>query len=148
MSGIIKLCVLFIAFAALVASAACTKLCASGYEGNTCNIEVRTKFEGIWSAIDTPGSLAYKDTISPVSSISGVSISPSFAQNYFVHSIHASVSGTTISIPLQQPDSVNHLVQGTGVIDKTGHTIQWSYQLLNSVDSPEIITNFIGTWTK
>ena len=49
----------------LMIAGSCTKLCNSGYEGSRCNVLTTTKFTGVWNAVDTPGNITYKDTISP-----------------------------------------------------------------------------------
>src|SRR5579863_9624994 len=123
MKKVLKLYVLFLGVILLITVAACTKLCDSGYEGGNCNVEIRAIFEGTWHAIDTPGNLTYSDTIAPAASISGVTLSRSFAHNYFMHVIYASVSKNVVTISLQQPDSATFEVQGSGVINNNGTVI-------------------------
>jgi hypothetical protein len=132
----------------LVAAAGCSKLCNSGYEGVRCNELVTAKFIGIWSAVDTPGNLTYSDTINQGTSINDINLSSSFAAHHFAHIIRASVATNAITIPYQQPDSGNTYLQGTGIISDDHHTIMVTYQIIIGVDSPQIISNYAGTWVR
>jgi hypothetical protein len=141
--------VLTIAVVVLIAIAgSCSKLCNSGYEGSRCNELTTTKFIGRWSAADTPGNLAYVDTISQGPVIEDITLSASFAGYYFHHAINASVAGTTITIPYQQPDSDTAYVQGTGTISDNNDLISFTYQIITGADTPQHITNYTGTWSK
>jgi hypothetical protein len=144
----VKFFIFSISLVIVIAFAGCTKLCRSGYDGSNCNTESRLKFEGVWNAVDTPGNITYMDTIAPGGNISAVTLSKAFAGHFFSHNINAVVSGNTVTISLQQPDSALYTVQGTGTMDSKQSTISWSYQLINAADTIHIISNFGGTWTR
>ena len=132
----------------LMAMGACSKLCNSGYEGSRCNELTTTKFLGTWSAIDTPGNLAYTDTISQGGVLGDITLSTSFNSHHFNHIINASVQTDVVTIPYQQPDSGKDFVSGTGTISAGHNSISFSYQIVNAKDSPAITTNYTGTWKR
>ncbi len=146
-SSFAKIRLILLLITALLAFAACTKLCRSSYEGNRCEVLSRPKFEGQWNAIDTPGNLIYIDTISAGSGFAGLTISKNFAGNYFSHPIYANANGVNISIISQQPDSNNYFLQGIGTISSNDSMITWLYQITIIQDTP-ITTNYRGIWTK
>jgi hypothetical protein len=133
---------------ALLATCACSKLCNTGYEGSRCNVLTASKFEGNWSAVDTPGNLAYIDTISKGTAINDITLSASFTGHHFNHAISASVLENVITIPYQQPDTGNNFVKGTGTLSADNNHITFTYQLISGVDSQQSITNYTGTWTR
>jgi hypothetical protein len=120
----------------------CTKLCNAGYEGQHCNTPIRAKFEGTWKALDSPGNISYNVAISDGAGITGVTVSNNFASNYFTHNLNGIISEQTLTIPMQQPDSASHFVQGTGFLN--GNTLNWSYLLINGADT----TYYTGVWSK
>ncbi len=107
--------------------------CASGYDGTDCGTEIRAKFKGPWTASDgcsLSGSASYGVSISSGSGILEVNITNVW--NSFVNSVHATISGTTISIPTQEPDSDGFRVSGTGTINAAGNSISWSYTITDT----------------
>lgn len=137
---------LSIAVCIVLFQGSCTKLCDNGYEGDKCDVPVRQKFIGVWSAVDNPGNLQYTDTISIGTGLLDVVISNGFAQNYFANPVKATVSGNQVSIAKQNPDNDSLYVQGTGSIDNG--TLTWNYTLINNTDSPQISTSYTGVWSK
>jgi ATP-dependent protease Clp ATPase subunit len=129
-----------ICLAALVAIAACTKLCSSGYEGSDCNTLAKTKFIGVWTVTLPPTGVAYLDTISSASGAPNITISRAFAAYTFAHAINATVSNNMVTIPLQQPDSNSNTVQGTGTLAPDSKSITWIYQVNAATDT--------SVWTK
>ena len=136
------------AFLGLLATTACNKLCDSGYEGKRCNVLSTTKYVAAWNAIDTPGNLIYIDTITQGAALGDITLSTSFAGHHFNHVINASVVLTAITIPNQQPDSGGNFIQGTGKINSDNSQISFSYQIISGTDTPQIITNYSGIWTR
>ncbi|GEM_PF-3388157 len=132
----------------LMIAGSCTKLCNSGYEGSRCNVLTTTKFTGVWNAVDTPGNITYKDTISPGMALGDITLSTSFAGHHFNHVINASVAADVITIPWQKPDSASNFVQGTGTLSTDENNISFSYQLITGADSPQVITTYTGTWIR
>jgi hypothetical protein len=128
--------------------AGCTKLCNSGYEGSRCNQLTTTKFIARWNAVDTPGNLTYTDTINQGPEINDITLSTSFAGHHFSHIINASVANNVITIPYQQPDSGGNFVKGTGTISDNQDSILFAYQIISGVDSPQLVTNYAGTWLR
>jgi hypothetical protein len=128
------------------ATASCS--CAIGYEGLRCDTLSRTRFIRSWSASDliTGGStpLSYTANIAAgvSSDVTQVIIGAAFSDNFFVNSINAIVSGTTITIPLQNPDVNKYTVSGTGTF--ANNKITWSYTIKN--DSTSVTQVYSGTW--
>jgi len=136
------------ALSLLLVLGACSKLCNSGYEGSRCNVLSITKFEGNWSAVDTPGNLNYTDTITKGVAINDIILSPSFANHHFTHAINASVLENVVTIPYQQPDSASNFVQGSGTLNSDNIHISFSYQLISVVDTGRVILNYAGAWSR
>ena len=132
----------------LITLGACSKLCKTGYEGSRCNELTVTKFEGQWSAVDTPGNLVYLDTISKGSAVNDITFSASFSGHHFSHVIAASVLDSVITIPYQQPDADSIFVQGVGTLSPDNNHILFNYQFIVMVDTLQLKANYTGTWTR
>jgi hypothetical protein len=133
---------------ALTTISACSKLCNAGYEGSRCNELTVTKFEGNWSAVDTPGNLVYIDTISKGGTINDIMLSVSFAGHHFNHAVIASVLDSVITIPYQQPDADSNFVQGIGTLSPGNNHILFNYQLIVVADTLQYKANYTGSWTR
>jgi len=122
-------------------------LCATGYEGETCSEEVRAKFVKTWTAsdknIDDNENLpTYQSVIVKGTAVTEVSIS-NFSDDYFEKDIKATVSGTTITIPSQDPDGDLYKVSGTGQYNTADKKITWSYTITNPLGAT---ISYSGTW--
>ncbi len=128
----------------------CREACDKGYEGKRCDVPQRDKFEGVWNAVDNPGSLTYTDTIIDGSDIVEVVISKNFSGNRYYKAVKATVLENTISIfPTDQKiDTSKTYAVGSGVISEDHKTINWNYTLTIKTDTPFISTNYTGVWTK
>lgn len=129
------------------ASGTCT--CVSGYEGANCETAVRAKFIKSWSAADLisggTSPLAYTANIvaGTGTDMLAVVIGNSFSDNFFtVGPIKATVSGNTITIPLQNPDGNKYSLSGSGTI--ASGKITWSYTIKNDLTSATQL--YSGTW--
>lgn len=129
-------------------------VCATGYEGNNCETETRTRFVGTWNASDllngTSTTLVYTVAIAPGSNINSVIISKAFSEDFFNNNLTATVAnsltgGTTITIPDQRPDANGDFrVTGSGTF--TNGRITWTYTL-TEISSGRTQT-YTGTWAK
>ncbi len=126
-----------------------TCTCTTGYEGSDCSTLSRAKFVKSWSASDliTGGStpLSYTANIAAGtgSDVTQVIIGNSFSDNFFtVGPITATVTGSTITIPSQNPDGNKYAVSGTGTL--ANNIITWSYTIKN--DSTSATQVYSGTW--
>ena len=120
--------------------------CASGYEGDDCGTEVRTKFKGTWTASDAcslSGTGSYSVNVSSGSGIFDVKITNVW--NAFVNATNATISGSTISIASQAPDNDGFTVSGTGTINTTGNSIAWQYTVSDGTGATDVCTS---TWSK
>jgi hypothetical protein len=143
-------------FSALTFSS-CSKddvACNTGYEGKNCDVEIRAKFVGTWSASDRKEDgtqlPAYTANIvrNPSSieklNIGGFSGLPS--NGGFAADVIVSASGTTFTIPTQQPDSDGFTVQGNGTINSAGNSITVNYTITKVSTGASL--NYTGTWSK
>lgn len=139
---------LTIAGFASVTMTSCSKdeVCPAGYEGSKCDVEMRTKFIKSWSASDVVNGnqLVYSCTIAKGLNVNQVTISNSFADNFFDNNIAATVDGTKITIASQKPDGVNsdYSVSGSGSF--VNNQITWDYLIVES--STGTTQNYAGTW--
>jgi hypothetical protein len=134
---------------AIAAIGSCSKVCDEGYEGKRCDVEIRAKYEGAWHANDNPGNLAFTDTISKGAGILDVSIMRIFGTDTFNRAVKANVSGNTITIASQKPESGRELyIQGSGTIADDYQTINWSYTLTGNSGGIPDTSSFTGVWTK
>ena len=120
--------------------------CASGYEGDDCGTENRAKFKGAWTAQDgcsLSGSASYGVSVTSGSGIMDVKITNVW--NSFVNVVNATISGSTITIPTQEPDADGFRVSGTGTISTDGHTITWSYTVTDTGSGLSDVCT--STWT-
>jgi hypothetical protein len=111
-------------------------------------VVARDKFEGTWSAVDSPGNLVYIDSIYNAPGIGDVLLSNAFASHYFVHTITASAVNQILTIAYQNPDGVAKYVEGSGQINNAGNMLSWTYQLTDSTQSPPLVTSYTGNWTR
>src|SRR5690606_3596351 len=131
-----------------------TEDCEVGYEGKNCDVEVRAKFVGIWSAQDTEvGGAdlpAYTANITKHSSnisklnIGGFSGLPS--NGGFAANVEVSADGTRFSIPAQEPDADGFQVSGSGTINSAGTTITVEYTIKNTATNQAL--SYTGVWNK
>jgi hypothetical protein len=122
-----------------------TCACAVGYEGTNCDTESKAKFLKNWTASDlqTGSSVPtpYSCVIATGAGITNVIIASTFADDFFVNNITATVNGNTITIGNQEPDSDGYKVSGSGTY--TNGSITWNYSLTNPTNS---VLNYTGTW--
>jgi hypothetical protein len=120
--------------------------CAPGYDGDFCGTVSRAKFIKSWNARDTagPASLSYTVAIGAGSTITEAVISRAFSDSIFANDIHATVSGSTITVPDQQPDGAgaNFRVAGTGTY--AAGNISWTYTITRI--KPAEVKTYTGTW--
>ncbi|PSK88821.1 hypothetical protein [Taibaiella chishuiensis] len=130
------------------------KICNEGYEGSNCDVEVRTKFLGQWSAQDrkedgtqlpayTANVVKNPSSISKmnIGGFSGIPSNGGFAADVIV-----SASGTTFTIPPQEPDADGFSVEGNGFINSAGNSITVNYNITKI--STGQVNKYTGTWTK
>lgn len=140
-----------------VTFSSCSKddpICPTGMEGKNCDVEIRTKFLGSWSASDKKedGSQlpAYTANIvkNPSSieklNIGGFSGLPS--NGGFAADVIVSASGMSFTIPTQEPDADGYTVHGGGTINTAGNALTVNYTI-TKVSTGETI-NYTGSWTK
>lgn len=121
--------------------------CATGFEGTSCDTEIRAKFQGTWTASDNC-SLSGSDSY-VVTSTDGTSIMDVNLTNFwgvFNNPVKASINGNTITIASQAPDNDGYFVSGTGTL--TGSTISWSYTITNQNVTPNVSDVCTSSWTK
>jgi hypothetical protein len=99
-------------------SGACS--CPSGYEGTNCETLWTTKFIKTWTAPSDQNVASgvklnpYTCIITQGSAMNTLIIGTGFYDNFFQHSINATVNGNTLTIPSQQPDgAANYTVSGS-----------------------------------
>jgi len=119
--------------------------CPTGYEGNYCESEVRTKFKKTWNASDSNSFnnfavALYHPIIANGPSIAQVAITL-LCDGAFSHDVIGTVSGDSIIIALQTPDSTvnNHTISGNAVL--INDTLYWHYTIVNTAP-----VNYKGTW--
>ena len=124
-------------------------VCTTGYEGTSCETLSRAKFVKSWSASDliTGGTspLAYTASIAAGtgSDVTQVIIGNTFSDNFFtVGPITATVNGSTITIPSQNPDANKYSLSGTGTLANS--KITWTYTIKN--DSTSATQVYSATW--
>lgn len=119
--------------------------CTTGYEGDDCGTQERTKFIGTYGVSDVcslSGGSGYDCTIKT----SGTDISKVLITNVwdsFSADVVATVSGTTITVANQEPDSDGYTVAGNGTI--SGTTISMTLTITETTTSTADICN--STWT-
>lgn len=125
--------------------------CTAGYEGTRCEKEVRAKFIKSWAATDV--NVTSSAPLAPYSAVIAASTSSSvvtdiiiggFSDGYFTNAVKASVSGSTITIATQQPDSDGYSVSGTGTYNTASGKIAWTYTI-TQVSSGSTIS-YTGNW--
>lgn len=122
--------------------------CPTGFEGTSCETEMRTKFyknNTAWNATDrktgSTTDLVYTSSVVPGTAITEVKIG-NFS-DLFNNSVTATVSGTTINVALQEPDNDNYTVEGSGTYNAADKTITWNYKLKSPITGEQ---SYTGTW--
>lgn len=121
--------------------------CTTGYEGTTCQTEVRAKFVKSWTASDKNVSDSkdlptYTSNVVAGTTVSDVKISK-FSDGLFIADVKATVTGTTITVPSQQPDNDGYYVEGSGTYNSTDMTISWTYTI---TDPAAKKISYTGSW--
>lgn len=104
-------------------------VCDAGYSGANCETEDRAKFIGTWESwglCDSGILTNYIPTLTNGTSSTDVRITNFMG---FDNPVNATVSGSTISIATQDPDSDGYTVSGSGTFDPYQSTINWSYTI-------------------
>jgi hypothetical protein len=121
-------------------------MCATGYEGTTCETEIRAKFLKTWAASDvkttTSTTFTYSSTVAKGTTVTDILIG-GFSKNFFDHDVKATVSGNTITIASQAPDNDGYTVSGTGSYNATDKKITWTYTLTSPISGAE---SYTGSW--
>src|SRR5581483_2565052 len=118
----------------LVFAAGCNKICESAYEGSHCDVSVRTKFEGVWLAVDAPGNLRFSDTLSDGPDLYSINISASFGGHTFTRPVKAQIKDQALIVLNQQPDADSIWIFGVGNLS-AGNTLNWNYEIVNNADT-------------
>lgn len=120
-----------------------TYKCQEGYEGVDCDIEIREKMVGIWSAQDTSYGVPtpYYARIAKGSPVTQLYLWD-FSNTYNTL-IKATMTGGIITIPTQKLSDTT-LIVGKGVYDNQNLKISWQY-ILYSENSTSVFT---GEWVK
>lgn len=123
--------------------------CTAGYEGDSCQTLVRTKFIGSWGVSDDcsqSGTATY--TVGVAASPTAVDqVLISNFWGVFVNDVVATVSGEELTIAIQEPDGDDFFVSGSGTLSGTTMTI--TYNIEDRTGTPtvtDVCTN--STWVK
>lgn len=119
-------------------------ICETGYEQNTdglCNTEVRAKFLGTWTVSEDCTQSAPSSYTTSVTISSGAILEVKITNMWgaFANQVTATVSGSTITIARQAPDSDSYYIEGSGTI--SGSTITMNYTVTDETDTSNIITD-------
>ena len=129
--------------------ASCTKTCDEGFEGDKCDVEIRAKFFGTYSASQTKNGGAATTSVATITTstanINTINIS-NLPNNFFSSSVKATVTGTAFTIASQDPDNDNYIITGTGAL--TGTTITITYTVTGDDGTGTNVTDsYITTLT-
>jgi len=134
------------------------KVCNTGYEGKNCDVEIRTKMLGTYTAADVNNanpsdapSYVAQITVN-TSSVSVVNIS-NFSgggsvggfSNLVTSNIVSSADGISFTIPTQTPDNDGYSVSGSGTYTTSTKKIAIQYTI---ADPQGQTNNYTGTWTQ
>lgn len=120
-------------------------ICDDGYETDAdgiCNTLVVTKFLGQWNTTEDCSQSApfsYNITITAGTAVNTIRISNFWG--LFVNSVNATVSGNTVTIPSQEPDSDGYTVSGTGTI--SGTTLTLTYTVVDPANVADVCTGTV-----
>jgi len=135
--------------------------CLAGYTGNNCETVTVSAYLGAWSVsencnpgVNLPGVCAplfqsYIATMAP----NGTSLNSTLIINFwdiFGNSVVAGVNGNEVTIALQDPDSDGFTVQGNGTLSTVAvaSTINFSYTVTDTNQTPACVQSCTATWTK
>jgi len=100
--------------------------CPDGYSGPDCGTNITANFIGTYNVSETcPNVVTYTVNVG-VDSINISEVNIANFNNSFSNLVHASVNGTTISIPGQAPDNDGRVVSGSGSFIPPNE-IDWNY---------------------
>ena len=124
--------------------------CPTGYEGSNCQSLSTAKFIKTWTA-PADRNVSSGVTLNPYSCIIGqgaslntLVIGTGFYDNFFNHSINATVSENTITIPVQSPDgAANASVSGTATYNTSTGQLSWTYTITDPIAGAK---NYSGIW--
>lgn len=120
--------------------------CPTGYEGTYCETEARAKFVKTWNASDTnsdnnnPVTVYQPVILNDTSSLTKVRISL-MRNGFFSHDVIATVSGDSLLISSQTPDTGTNNYSISGSAAFINDTLYWHYQITTAASA-----NYKGTW--
>ncbi len=132
----------------------CDCQCDAGYTGTDCATLLSSVFVGSYSCVevgDKSGSSSYVATMTPnTSSVEKMNIKNLW--NQFVNNANFSISGSNITMSLQEPDADKFFVQnGTGTWSKNASgkvVIKINYEVVDNTGSSPITDKVTATWTQ
>ena len=130
--------------------------CPSGYEGDLCAAESRTKFlktgnvDATYAVVELgtrSGSKSYSVVVKG-SSTSNTKLLITNFWGLFTNPVTATISGSKVTLARQEPDADKYFVEGSGVY--ANGKITMTYKVTNEAVTPITTDDFAGTsiWTK
>lgn len=131
----------------------CDCSCNEGYTGSDCSSLISSVFVGSYSCVevgDKSGSSSYVATMTPNTALTKMNMKNLW--NQFVNNAVFSVSGSNITMSLQEPDADKFFVQnGTGTWSKNASgkvVIKMSYEVVDNTGSAAVTDKVTATWTQ
>jgi len=153
LKGIRSICIfsLFACFLPTIMS--CSRVCQAGYANPNCSIEIRAAYENLYYQVtenkDHDSADTYSATI--ISSPAGPFAlqMTNVANGSFVNNVNAlvSITGDSLTIALQAPDTNARYIQGLGTLSNNVLTINYTISYQDS--TPVIHTqtdSFLSIW--
>lgn len=134
------------------------KICDAGYEGDDCNVEIRAKMIGTYTAADVniadpsdaPSYVAQITANTAVTVVNITNFSGGGSSGGFSNLVTSNIASTTdggvsFDIPSQIPDNDGYSVSGSGTYNATSKKITIQYSIKNPLGQTN---NYTGNWTK
>lgn len=143
-----------------VTMTSCSKddqICNAGYEGDNCDVEIRTKMLGTYTAADVnnadasdaPSYVTQITTNATVTVVNITNFSGGASQGGFANLVTSNVvatdNGVSFTIPDQVPDNDLYHVSGSGTYTTATKKISIIYTITNPTGATN---NYTGTWSQ
>lgn len=122
--------------------------CLTGYEGDDCGTESRSKILGTYEVTDDC-SLSGTTIFNVIVTKSGTSVTDILISNFynqFQQSVVATVDGNVITIADQDPDGNSFTVGGSGTYDSSTSSITFSYSIEDEINQNNDVCTSV--WVK
>ena len=153
MKRILRFCIFILLGYSLTTFLSCSRVCQSGYANPNCSVELRALYENLNYTVTESKNhdSAYNYSATIITSTAGPFAlqMTNVANGFFVNNVkgQVSISGDSLVITRQAPDTGARYIQGLGTLTNNVLTLNYTISYLDSLPVIHIQTDsFLSIW--